>query len=57
MGRYETLQKDYDIISEKIGLPLFELFKINVNTNKKQHYTEFYDDYTRDLVAKIAKRI
>ena len=55
VGRYETLQKDYDIISEKIGLPLFELFKINVNTNKKQHYTEFYDDYTRGLVAKNCK--
>lgn len=51
VGRFENRVEDIKYICEKIG--------INIDTNikkrsmrKKKHYTEYYDDKTRDIVAK-----
>ena len=50
IARFENRNKDLEYISNKIG------FNIDANTKRrdhrhKKHYTEYYDDETREIVA------
>ena len=57
IGRYENLQEGFNTVCDKIGIPKKKLpHKMQSRNKPKLHYTEFYDDKSRNIIANIYKR-
>ena len=50
IGKFERLQQDWAPIAAKLGLP-GDLPHVNQNPIARKHYTEYYTDRTRDIIA------
>jgi hypothetical protein len=54
IGRVEEMQRSYDEICERIGIPTATLEK--VNTSRRRNYRDYYDQPLIDGVAKLYDR-
>lgn len=51
IGRFESLEQDFRFVCGQIGFEPSKLLNVNPTTVKDRHYSTYYNDETRELVA------
>ena len=51
VGRFESLQRDFDKITERLSIERTVLPKLNATNHR--HYSTYYTERTKDLVARL----
>ncbi|NVJ48092.1 MAG: sulfotransferase family 2 domain-containing protein [Cytophagia bacterium] len=55
IGKFENLDKDVKILSNRLGIPLLDLKKVKLNSSKHSNYSEYYTPELRKLVYNYYK--
>ena len=55
IGRFETLQKDFDHICRQIGAPVKKLGHVKKSA-PRPHYSKFYNEKTKEIVYNLMKK-
>jgi hypothetical protein len=53
IGRFESMQEDYDYVCNKLGLAQNKLPKVNISENSKTPYQERYTKETKEMVENL----
>jgi hypothetical protein len=56
VGRYESLEKDFGFVCEKLGVPIPNLPHSKKRGVKKEHYSIYYNDASIQFVAEKQQR-
>lgn len=51
IGKFERLEEDWEMISDRLDISQ-KLPHVNKNLNKTKHYTDYYNENTKDIIAK-----
>jgi uncharacterized protein YpuA (DUF1002 family) len=54
IGKFENLNNDFNIVKNKLNIDV-QLPHSNITNLKKKHYTEYYTQKTRDIIAEKFK--
>jgi hypothetical protein len=55
IGRFETLQKDYEKILELLKLPKVKLAIVNQNPQLQRDYRSYYNEETKNIISEHHK--
>lgn len=56
VGRYESLQDDFDLICDRIGVARIALPHHRKSTTRKAGYRQYYNDRTAERIARVYQR-
>lgn len=54
VGRFENIQEDFDYICDKVGIAKMKL--PHKNKTRHNHYSTYYDEESRDMIAEVFKQ-
>ena len=54
IGRFESLNQDFDYVCKKIGRECNKL--LHNNKSERKHYSEYYNSFTMNLIGDVYKR-